>query len=682
MKKKDTTSSLAKLQSYGYAKDPFDDSSVIPVGAEISSIAVRCGEVIDNIQVNYSNDVSTLGHGGTGGQLEIFSLDSDEYITEVSGIYGTWWNAGVIKQLTIVTTKQQKTFGTDIYPHASTSFSIRSSKEYPITGFYGSTTHIQQGTYVTQIGAIISTSDVPAFYKAQRNTMISSLYDPAFMSLKEKIGWSSADETANETFKQLKSAITTQQGYYGNPYEARYFNCVIEDIRNTTLYGFLKGLPKGAILHLHPSSMGDYCDLLQEAAQYSGDTCQVRFLYKDASKKIIDPVNTDSKSFQWLSSPNTDTSHDPNLGAYMDLKDALNDQSLKQAATDLLVLSPDVMDYEGDMWNLFQPVFSRGGTLFKYPEIETAYYQNAFKFLVDEDNLLHVELRSSWDVKNEQISGKSENIILNAAKDAGISLKVINFNSRHFDESTSVSTSVLQNVVNTGNAILNKESDYLCGYDLVGEEDSGATTEFLINDFYVAYYQLNKFLPPFFFHDGESDLPVDYDPNDNNNLSDPHTVYFNNNLVDAYLLNTMNFDGFQMTTNRVGHGLELFKTPKLSIDYKSANLAVELCPISNQLLRYIKDLREHPGQSYLAGGMPVSLSPDDPAIYGYQGVTFDFWEAAIAWGLDLKMVKVLCYYSLQSSSLSELDKANTIQQWRDNWDTYIQSFNENGVQSA
>ena len=98
---------------------------------------------------------------------------------------------------------------------------------------------------------------------------------------------------------------------------------------------------------------------------------------------------------------------------------------------------------------------------------------------------------------------------------------------------------------------------------------------------------------------------------------------------------------------------------------------VELCPISNQLLRYVKDLREHPGQSYLAAGLPVSISSDDPAIYGYQGISYDFWEAVIGWGLDLKMVKILCYYSIKGSSLDEAAKSEKINSWQKDWNDYI-----------
>jgi adenosine deaminase CECR1 len=668
------TSVFAKLQVYGVGSDSFDDSSVITANSKIKSIEIRCGEIIDNIKINYTDGTSSGAHGGNGGSLQVFSLDDDESVTEISGYYGTWWNETVIKQINIITNKKKHSYGSDIYAFSSIPFSIKTSDKYPITGFYGSTSHIQQGVYLTRIGAIILTSDMPDFYKARRNLLIATLYDSVFTGLKDRIEWSAADEKADEKFKELKSRITAQNGYYENPYEATYFNSVSDSIKSTALFGFLQNLPKGAVLHLHPTSMGDYTKLLETAAEYQNDTCQVRFIYNEDGT-VVNPINRDGFSFQWKNHPNPGSGLSACAGPYMNLKDVMNDQEQRKHVIDLLVLSPDVMNYDGDMWDLFQPVFLRVGILFKYyPEIIRQFYDDAFEYLANTDHVMHVELRCVWNVNNETIETEPEYLIAEAAKKAGISLKVINFDSRHLkDESVPVSASILQNVVITGNALKNKNNRYLCGYDLVGEEDTGAATAFLLNDFYVAYYQLDKYLPPFFFHDGESDLAPDYDPSGDTNLNDPDTTYFNNNLVDAYLMNTMEFDGFKMKPARVGHGLELFKTPKLAQDYKKADIAIELCPISNQLLRYIKDLREHPGQSYLAAGIPVSLNPDDPAIYNYQGVTYDFWEAVIAWGLDLKMVKVLCYYSLQYSALSESEKADMINAWKSQWNDYIRS---------
>ena len=47
----------------------------------------------------------------------------------------------------------------------------------------------------------------------------------------------------------------------------------------------------------------------------------------------------------------------------------------------------------------------------------------------------------------------------------------------------------------------------------------------------------------------------------------------------------------------------------------------------NQVLRYLSDLRIHPGLQMLKMGLPVTISSDDPGIWGARGLSHDFWEA-------------------------------------------------------
>ena len=42
----------------------------------------------------------------------------------------------------------------------------------------------------------------------------------------------------------------------------------------------------------------------------------------------------------------------------------------------------------------------------------------------------------------------------------------------------------------------------------------------------------------------------------------------------------------------------------------------QLCPISNQMLRLVSDIRNHPGLILLNEGLIATLNSDDPVIYG------------------------------------------------------------------
>jgi adenosine deaminase CECR1 len=101
-------------------------------------------------------------------------------------------------------------------------------------------------------------------------------------------------------------------------------------------------------------------------------------------------------------------------------------------------------------------------------------------------------------------------------------------------------------------------------------------------------------------------------------------------------------------------------------------MAVELCPISNQLLRLMQDLRLHPAIGYMSRGIECVLGSDDPAIFGNDGLTYDFWEAYFAWGIDLRAVKRLAENSLLYSALGVQERNAALFAWNQQWDAWIE----------
>jgi len=79
---------------------PFDDSTIVNVARKIMSIDIRHGSVVDAIRVNYDGQNQTPFHGGSGGSLSTFNLDSDENIVRIEGRSGS-----VIDRLQFVTDK-------------------------------------------------------------------------------------------------------------------------------------------------------------------------------------------------------------------------------------------------------------------------------------------------------------------------------------------------------------------------------------------------------------------------------------------------------------------------------------------------------------------------------------------------------------------------------------------------
>ena len=138
----------------------------------------------------------------------------------------------------------------------------------------------------------------------------------------------------------------------------------------------------------------------------------------------------------------------------------------------------------------------------------------------------------------------------------------------------------------------------------------------------------------------------------------------NENLYDAVLLGA----------TRIGHGLALIRHPLLMEIVKARGIAVEVCPISNQVLGYVPDLRNHPAAHYINAGIAVVLSPDDPAIMGHS-LSHDFYTAFMAWGLDLRSLKQLAMNSLLYSAMKPDEKQRALAAWNLRWASFVQWVN-------
>lgn len=113
--------------------------------------------------------------------------------------------------------------------------------------------------------------------------------------------------------------------------------------------------------------------------------------------------------------------------------------------------------------------------------------------------------------------------------------------------------------------------DLFSGYDVVAQEDLGRTLLDLAPEllWFQNRTQALNLTYPFFFHAGET-------------LGDGNST--DDNLFDALL-----FD-----SRRIGHGFSLYKHPLLLKQYTEKNIMVEVCPVSNEVLRLSTDILHHP----------------------------------------------------------------------------------------
>lgn len=116
----------------------------------------------------------------------------------------------------------------------------------------------------------------------------------------------------------------------------------------------------------------------------------------------------------------------------------------------------------------------------------------------------------------------------------------------------------------------------------------------------------------------------------------------NDNMIDACII----------SRHRIGHGFNLCKFPTLvekfrhNTDEKGEGPVepfLEICPISNQMLRYYPDLRAHSAYELIKSGVQCVLGNDDPMILENPGLSYDFWEAYVGIGLDYYAIKGLVF---------------------------------------
>lgn len=357
----------------------------------------------------------------------------------------------------------------------------------------------------------------------------------------------------------------------------------------------------------------------------------------------------------------------------------------------------DVVDTTGDyLWDQFQPIFGRVGDMFTYLPVFQTYFRSMFSKLLD-DGIYRWEIRTSLNsvydgnktytqleimalILDEYEAWQQEDMENRQDFSIGIILQGIR------DQSIELVTEALVSAYE----IRSVYPDYLIGFDLVGHEDPGETLYYwapILLDVEAELLSKNSSWTkmPFFFHAGESNrYPVQ------------------ENLVDAVFLNT----------SRIGHGFGLQEFPALWHHLNIQGICVEACPISNQVLGLVVDLRNHPVGQLLHHALPpahpstnaaakgvdkirelldydpslssvlqhmtgshslaVSINNDDPGFWGIDAlVSYDWYAAVLAWDLNVAAMKQLAVDSIVHMGGHKRQKAKVLKRWHKDWHNWI-----------
>ncbi|XP_038562322.1 adenosine deaminase 2-A isoform X2 [Micropterus salmoides] len=414
-------------------------------------------------------------------------------------------------------------------------------------------------------------------------------------------------------------------------------------IRTSPIFGLLQKMPKAGALHVHDFSMVDVEWLVRNVTYRPHcymcftDNQSIRFIFSSRWPKGLPHCSS------WVLLEN--------LRAKM-----VNTTDLDNSIMGNLTLFTDqdpetVYPSQDVVWDRFEQAFLAVWGLVTYaPVFRDYFYQGLTQFYMD--NVMYLELRAllpeiyeldgsthgtAWTLKTYQEVTRQ----FTAEHPDFFGTRII------FTVHRGVNTSTMTGAVEEAMKLHRNFPDIMAGFDLVGREDRGKPLWYFRDA--LSLPEERGVMLPFFFHAGETDL---------------EGTEVDQNLLDALLFNT----------SRIGHGFALLRHPVAKGLSKKRGVAVEVCPISNQVLKLVNDMRNHPAAALISENHPVVISSDDPAMFGASGLTYDFYEAFVGFGgirSHIGSIKELAINSIRYSSLTPKQQEKALALWKRSWDKFV-----------
>ncbi|KAK5661279.1 hypothetical protein OQA88_11173 [Cercophora sp. LCS_1] len=475
-----------------------------------------------------------------------------------------------------------------------------------------------------------------------------------------------------------------REGSTGAVFPGMMFSLAKELMEGTELWGIVRKMPKGGLLHAHLDAMVDVewlggRVLSEERMHISAggrlvtekerEETSVSIRYRKQADAEGKAIWTDGyEADRWVSLQDAADAFPGGRGKFLEWFKSRCVLSREDA----------VLQHHGqaEIWRKFARCFEVLGTFIHYEPIWRDFLRRLMSLLVA-DGVYWVELRFTWPLNycragsetpesdyNHMFQVIEEELAAFKATDEGKAfwgLRMIWTTLRSFD-----TRAVIENM---DNCIATKLAwpHLVAGYDLVGPEDAGRPLADLLPELFWFRKQcaIEGVEIPFFFHAGET-------------LEDGGET--DDNLFDALLLGT----------RRIGHGFSLYKHPRLIEAVRDKRILIESCPISNEILRLTGSIMHHPLPALLARGVPCALCNDDPALLGQDtaGMTHDFWQALQGWdNLGLAGLGSLAENSVRWAVFEDQDsetwvndiraasvgagiKAKRLQQWAVEWEKF------------
>ncbi|XP_036336591.1 adenosine deaminase 2-like [Rhagoletis pomonella] len=417
---------------------------------------------------------------------------------------------------------------------------------------------------------------------------------------------------------------------------AQHFFRSNEKINKTPLFQLLRGMPKGGVLHAHDMALCSSEYLLRLTYREHLWVCVSRSQTKEYERLRFSLLRPQSEQpCEWL--------------LLSDLRGSERGDVVDKKLLAQLTMYPQVQfDNEDAVWKHFRSIFRLVIGLLTYAPVWEEYIYRALEEFYA-DGVQYLEIRSVLPIFYDLVGGNYT--ILNTTR--AMRNAELRFRATHSDwigsrliyaPTRKVSDARL--VEYLGNALLLKSHfpDYLAGFDLVGYEAEGRPLRDYARELLAVQDDIN-----FYFHAGETNW---------------YGSSIDENLLDAVLLGT----------KRIGHGLALLKHPEVLRLARLRNIAIEVSPISNQVLQYVGDLRTHPAAVLFAQNYPVVIASDDPSFWKATPLTHDFYVAFMVIGsqkADLGMLKQLASNSITYGAFEQAQREKAFEKWNKRWEKWI-----------
>ncbi|XP_046964339.1 adenosine deaminase 2-like [Vanessa cardui] len=477
-------------------------------------------------------------------------------------------------------------------------------------------------------------------YNAERANLLEQEFE---LQVGGNIKLSDKENSANDVLmrhKQQELDESFQNPKYFN--FSRHYFTYKNDIEKSKVYQIIRRMPKGAALHVHSSLMLSAERLLALTyedhlhACFADDDLKLHFSINLPQR----PCQTEWRLLSVLRNETEDiASFDENIKKHFTLYSE-NEEDLKY----------DI----NHVWERFDKVCHTIKDLIAYRPVREKFFYEALKEFYN-DKVMYIELRSGLPVLYE-LDGTLHDLthmpriyhrVAKRFKEdhpdfIGIKLIVTMHRAKDINK--------IRKSIELARRIKEELPDMFAGFDLVGQEDLGKP----LVDFLPALTEAKDDIN-YYFHGGET------------NWFGSST---DENLADAILLGS----------KRIGHGYALIKHPSLLAAVKAKDIALEVNVISNVVLSLVSDVRNHPLASYLAFGMPVVLSSDDPGAWGADPLSHDFYISFVGIAskrADLRMLKQLVINSIKYSTLDPSEKLDAFKIIFKQWDDFIEDLNTN-----